>query len=168
MQIFQESQFVVAPNTGPASGWAPGTTVDTNLRDALLLEYWGGSKRKMFLCSDTELQALLQQSSEHKILVVGKNVDSPSQVELSWHAYEPARASGVDNYYVIEASFFTGENPADVPNGILGAEGDTTGATVGKKGESYFLLINRIKYELTGQGGINGMPPGVGVKIPID
>jgi hypothetical protein len=167
MGVFEKSQYIVQNGTGP---WQTGSTITTAERDELLTAYWGATKKKFALISEEELTKLQNESSDgtKRVLVVVKNIDKPTSVEIAWHAYDPNIIEGPDNYYIISDKYFDGDNPVDEPNGIFGTTGDIIGATIAasKDQTQKGVIINQIDLVLVDKGGIHGDPPGVGVKIP--
>lgn len=165
MGVFEKSQYIVQNGTGP---WQPDSTITTDERDELLTAYWGATKKKFALISEEELTKLQNESSDgtKRVLVVVKNIDKPTEVEITWHAYDPKIVEGPDNYYIISDKYFDGENPENEPNGIYGTSGDIIGATIGAGKGHTGVIINQIDLVLVDKGGIHGDPPGVGVKIP--
>ena len=164
-------QFILDRLPDPTTGvrdWAPpGSVISTAERNVALDNYWGGLDRKYFPISDHSLLDLIYESRRYgKIMLCVENIEKPDSVNIKWLPYDKSIMNAADDYYIVESSFLNGNNPADVPNGIMGAVGDIIVATIGEKNDDHLIIINRASITLTDDPGGGGNPPGSGAQIP--
>lgn len=155
------------PQTGVREWAPPGSVINVSERELALNNYWGGQIRKYFPISDQDLLDVIYESRRHgKVMFCVENVSNPDALRIKWLPYDKAIMNAADDYYIIESKFLNGKNPPDEPNGILGAVGEITVATIGKNGDDYVIIVNRASVVLTDDSGGGGNPPGSGAQIP--
>jgi hypothetical protein len=158
-----------APRNGRA--WKPNLVLKSSDRDDLIKEYWGIIDKKFFPIADSDLLDMMDASGKlQKVMICVESITDPVRMHMKWMPFDKNAMNAADDYYVINASFISGNNVGDptgeVPDGIIKAQGDFIVATVGKKGDNHFVIINQATCILVNSTGGTGDPPGVGGKIP--
>ena len=151
--------------------WKANLVLKTSDRDDLIKEYWGIKEKKFFPIAESDLLDMIDASGKlQKVMICVESISDPVRMHMKWMPFDKNSMNAADDYYVINASFLSGDNPGDatgeVPDGIIKSQGDIIVATVGKKGNAHFVIVNQATCTLVNLPGGTGDPPGTGVRIP--
>lgn len=181
-RVYQGGVFIIPADVKPHGGgeWDEAAVILPEVRDNAIINYdhlvedFEIFDRKFFPISKEGLNRLFMKSgNDGRVMLQVENLTDPKTVFIEWLPYNRGLIDlSKYDYFIMDNSFWDGENPPTVPNGIRESIGHIIVAAIGKQTDingkdKHFAIINNAVCTLVNNpetGG--GDPPGSGTQIP--